>query len=651
MALLGIALAGPAFCTVEYSRYELYQLVCRADLVVTGTIRSVDREKPHWWQRLFGNSEETREFQLDVEETVAGTPVTGSLPVHCFKNWTCACRWAPYEKGQRVLLFLSRSETGDNGWFILGGGGEGEMPLLRDSVCVRGFAVHGYPNLVHAIGKESAEGSLVPLDQFKRAVQGFRETYVWALDDMRCFLTWIRPKESFTKAKEFAATSLTARHLHDEAVTSRVWTGDPLELGIREFPASLPMIDAEVEALSAKSPLGSNPESDVFLRALRIGLDVRCAFVGDIDGDGAFDLAIGVHTAYLSTRRQGAAWILFLNPDGSAKRITRIPERQDDSPPSMDESTNFGQGLAGVGDLDGNGVPDLAVGAPGFGGGIRDSGSVWITLLAKDGSVTNAVEIGRDPKLQAAGVEPGCGFGASIANLGDLDGDGFPELAIGEYPEFEKAENDGRAVFIVSLGRDGIVRWVRRLHDRQDGFTTRYSCFGEMLAGPGDLDGDGIPDLAISEANDSDGGANRGAVWLVFLTADGSMKGAKKISNWEGGFSGILHNSSRFGASLCAPGDIDGDGVPDLLVGSSEGLWTLFLKRDGSVRTHTLVSNPSVGGMWVPYFPISIASTRTREGARTIRLAFGEMVVTEQGQRSETLGRAILDATGALQKQ
>ena len=100
--LVLIALAAPVFCTVKYMRYELFQLVCRADLVVAGTIRSVDHE--HWWQRLFGGSEKTRGFELEVEETIAGSPVTGSLTVHCFEDWTCASRWAPYEKGQRVLL-------------------------------------------------------------------------------------------------------------------------------------------------------------------------------------------------------------------------------------------------------------------------------------------------------------------------------------------------------------------------------------------------------------------------------------------------------------------------------------------------------------------------------------------------------------------
>jgi hypothetical protein len=185
------------------------------------------------------------------------------------------------------------------------------------------------------------------------------------------------------------------------------------------------------------------------------------------------------------------------------------------------------------------------------------------------------------------------------------------------------------------------------LHDRQDGFVTGFSSFGEGLAGPGDLDGDGIPDLVVSDSHDSDGGEYRGAVWLVSMRADGSMKDAKKISNWEDSFEGILHNGSNFGSSVCGPGDIDGDGVPDLLVGSQEGLWTLFLKRDGTVRTHSLVGNPAPDRQRASEFPICMTSTSAHDAGHPVRLMLGEVILGEKW-RSETLRWAVLDSTWSL---
>lgn len=643
---VSILLAGVAFCTADYRRYELFEMVCRADLVVAGTIRSVDSAP--WWPKSRG-SKQTRGFELEVSETISGAPVTGSLNVYCFENWTCASRWAAYRTGQRVLLFLSRPEAGEKKWRILGGGGEGEMPLVQDSICVREYEVHGYQMLPQAIGEDRANGSLVPLDQFERAIRGFRETYAWELDNRSWLPISIRPKESMAKAEAFAAISLTARHLHEEVVSSSVWTGDPLEVGVRELPASLPSIDADIEVLCAKSPLGEGHESLMFLDALRGSVASRCVFVGDVDGNGTSDLAIALPWASITGRNQGAVWIALLDVRGMPKGFVRMLEHPPGLPERMEEYAHFGEGLAAVGDLDGNGVPDLVVGAPAWNETNGQRGGVWVVLMTKDGTVAKAVEVGGDPHFKAAGIEAKSGIGTAIARVGDLDGDGYPEIAIGQDPEFEKQRSEGRSVFIVSLGKGGEVRWVRCLNDRHDAFVKEFSQFGAALAGPGDLDGDRIPDLAVSDPYDSDGGEDRGAVWLVGLKADGSMKDAKKISNWGGGFKGLLHNESRFGASLCAPGDIDGDGVPDLLVGSHEGLWMLFLNRNGAVRSHSLVGDPGPSAKRALEFPLCIASARGQDGGTPILLMFGEWIVGEPRGRG-TLRRALLDPSGELRR-
>jgi hypothetical protein len=250
----------------------------------------------------------------------------------------------------------------------------------------------------------------------------------------------------------------------------------------------------------------------------------------------------------------------------------------------MNEFAQLGRGVAPVGDINGDGVPDLVVSAPGNGGSWKGRGSVWILCLERSGSAKQAIEIDGDEKLKQLGVKIGSGLGSSIAALGDLDGDGLPEVAIGQDPEFDKGIEAGRSVFLVSLGSGGVVRWARRIHDRQDGFSEGYSWFGESVAGLGDVDGDGVPDLAASDPHNPGGGEIRGAVWIVCLHRDGSIKSKHEISDWSGDFDGRLRDWSSLGRELYPLGDIDADGIPDLAASTAEGLWFLSLNRGGVVR-------------------------------------------------------------------
>ena len=115
----------------------------------------------------------------------------------------------------------------------------------------------------------------------------------------------------------------------------------------------------------------------------------------------------------------------------------------------------------------------------------------------------------------------------------------------------------------------GTVLSHQKISDTQGGFRgilDNDDLFGASVASLGDLDGDGVTDLAVEAHFDDDGGTNRGAVWILFLNADGTVKSHQKISDTQGGFTGILDNEDFFGISMAALGDLDGDvGVKDLL--------------------------------------------------------------------------------------
>ena len=117
----------------------------------------------------------------------------------------------------------------------------------------------------------------------------------------------------------------------------------------------------------------------------------------------------------------------------------------------------------------------------------------------------------------------------------------------------------------------GEVLSHQKISHTEGGFTGTLNDldeFGSSVAHLGDLDGDGVSDIAVGAPGDDDGGALRGAVWVLFLNTDGTVKSHQKISSTEGGFTGTLLGNNNFGGSLAAMGDMDGDGVGDLAVGA-----------------------------------------------------------------------------------
>ena len=139
------------------------------------------------------------------------------------------------------------------------------------------------------------------------------------------------------------------------------------------------------------------------------------------------------------------------------------------------------------------------------------------------------------------------------------------------------------------MAQPGTVLSHQKISDTEGGFTGTLGNsdqFGTSVASLGDLDGDGVGDLAVGAWFDDDGGTDRGAVWILFLNTDGTVNSEQKISDTQGGFTGTLDDRDRFGLSAAWLGDHDGDGVGDLAVGAifdDDGgdargaVWMLFL--------------------------------------------------------------------------
>jgi len=316
-------------------------------------------------------------------------------------------------------------------------------------------------------------------------------------------------------------------------------------------------------------------------------LAIHATKIGDLDNDGVIDLAVTSNANDGGTHR-GAVWILFMKTDGTVKDLQKISDTAGGFDGTLDNSDFFGQAVGGIGDLDGDGVEDIAAGAVRDDDGGTDNGAVWILFLNTDGTVKDFQKIS-DTQGGFDGILSGGWFGSAVENIDDLDGDGVQDLAIGS-----RFDNSEGAIWILFLNTDGTVKDFQKISNTEGGLSglAANGSFGDGIANLGDLDGDGVQDLAVGADLDANG-----VVWILFMKTDGTVKDFQKVSDTAGGFTGTLASGGSFGVSVGNMGDLDGDGVQDLAVGEGNGgdsaegaAWILFMKTDGTVKSHQKIA-------------------------------------------------------------
>ncbi|MGQ0553274.1 MAG: integrin alpha [Planctomycetota bacterium] len=152
----------------------------------------------------------------------------------------------------------------------------------------------------------------------------------------------------------------------------------------------------------------------------------------------------------------------------------------------------------------------------------------------------------------SGGLDNGDLFGGAIAALGDLDGDGIGDYAVGAIRD-DDGGTDAGAVWILFLRANGTVKSFQKISALEGGLVGPVAAgdaFGVSLAALGDLDSDGVRDLAVGSFLDDSGGPNRGAVYVLFLNANGTVKAEQKISSTSGGLGTPLDDEDRFGHAL-----------------------------------------------------------------------------------------------------
>ena len=186
--------------------------------------------------------------------------------------------------------------------------------------------------------------------------------------------------------------------------------------------------------------------------------------------------------------------------------------------------------------------------------------------------------------LNSPNPEVAGGFGRDLAIIDDMNGDGTPDVLIGDPGEDDGATiNVGRA-YLMSGANGQLLRTFSSPNPERTGF------FGTAVADVGDFNGDTVPDLLISARGETVSGDDRAGRVYLFSGADGSVLDTFTSPNSEA--------NGAFGADVVALGDVTGDGTPDFGVGTREANASgrvYIMNGDTGIDEHTIASPNSEG--------------------------------------------------------
>ncbi len=311
------------------------------------------------------------------------------------------------------------------------------------------------------------------------------------------------------------------------------------------------------------------------------------AGAGDINGDTIADLLISAHTADPNaTNAAGETYVVFGGPSVGASGSLNLATLNGTNGfviNGIDASDNSGFSVSGASDVNGDGMDDLIIGAryadPNalanagesyivFGGpGVGASGSLNLSALnGANGFVLNGIDVGDTSAF-------------SVSGAGDVNADGFADVIIGARNGDPNGQSSAGECYIVfggaSVGASGSLN-LSTLNGANgfilNGIANGDFC-GQSVSDARDPNGDGFADVIVgAPAADPNGNLGAGESYIVYggpAVGAGGIVNASALNGTTGfALRGIVAGD-QIGILVASPGDVNGDGVDDLIIGAN----------------------------------------------------------------------------------
>ena len=220
---------------------------------------------------------------------------------------------------------------------------------------------------------------------------------------------------------------------------------------------------------------------------------------GDVNGDGYADVIVGADRYTGANFQEGRAFVYY----GSASGPSTTPNW---TVSGGQWGAWLGHGVSTAGDVNGDGYGDVIVGAQAYDNDQTNEGRAWIYYGSASGLETT-------PAWTAESNRENSAFGYEVSTAGDVDGDGYADVIVGDYYYTNVEAHEG-AAFVYHGGPDGLSTTADWMTEGSHQYRARYG----IIASTGDVNGDGYADVVVGEPEYDGGESDEGrAVCLLWL--------------------------------------------------------------------------------------------------------------------------------------
>ena len=330
-----------------------------------------------------------------------------------------------------------------------------------------------------------------------------------------------------------------------------------------------------------------------------LGASVSAA--GDVNGDGYADLLL---------RGETESYVVFGKASGFAAQtsVSAFDGQNGFKLTGAPGETGNPRSVSSVGDVNGDGFDDVLVGASSVGPNYAGASYVVFGKAAGFSASLDLTALNGGNGFRLSGAGAGDRSGASVSSAGDINGDGYADLIVGA-PRADANGVDSGAAYVVFGHAGGFAADLNLgALNGADGFRLTGEGAGDVagrsVSAAGDINGDGFDDIAV-EAQTRDAGGQGGAAYVIFGKASG-FGATFDLGALDGANGFRAEHVSIVGGAVATAGDLNGDGLDDLLIGSVEDsgfgadgagyLVMAHLPDTAVTRTGTAADQSLVGG-------------------------------------------------------